>query len=1160
MKTKNLAWGASFIALSLISGQANANTVVMQKQNTDFSIDGNHNASQDGLQVYLWSTDVDNVNQQWVEISRGDDYYSYQKQGTSLCIDGGNNGANLQSVILLTCNDTNQNQHWKKVSTGGDSYRLEKRNAPRFSIDGNHGAENRQGLYLWASNNSNVNQQWEFITSTAEDSSPLENSITLPGLIEAEDFITESGVILEAVSDVNGGQSAAYIDNGDYSEYQIFVPEAGTYTLNARVSSNTNGGTINLQSDGVNAGAVSVSNTGGWQEWTTVSSTIDLDQGNQTLRLTFNGDDGYLFNVNWLTLEQGDTNFVPTTISADFVSPTPENNATLDVNADINIQVDASDIEGNIEEVLLYLDNQFIARQRVAQYVFSSTRQPELNGLEPGTYQLRADISNDQGDVTSITTSFNIVDTNVNPGPDVVDNNGDGCTVSGDLRQWHRVDLTCDGPIGSDSDDDTFTDNRFNVTFTNGSRTLVVPGHFAADGSAADTSATSGDQWRAYFSPPETGTWDYQVSFRTGNNIAVETNSNAGNAVSGIDGERGSFTVAGSGNVTRDMRTRGLLQHLDGERKLRFAGTNDVFVEGGMDSPENIFGYDEFDNTVKFDNVNSCKGIRHEFDPHRDDWNSGDPTWGNNRGRNLIGLVNYISSKGVNAIYIMMNTVNGDGCDAHPWTNYNSNGQEKSYDVSKLDQWERVLSHMTENGILIHAMTQEAENDHLINDGELGLERKLYYRELISRFGHHPALQWNLGEEPDVASEDLMEYSEYFKTVDPYQHPVFMHSAHTSSRRNTLYSSMLGDQNFDGPSGQDSAINESDYGGIYGETQDWIERSTDAGNTWVVTWTEASGNQAPEPFMEISSTQRIYWMWASVMSGGGGFEWYLKNDGAGHAYDLAVENLREFDVFWEQSGHLVSFFRDTVQTENDIDLDNLNVDNDAIEGDDDWVLSDSNSTYIALLRRGGNASLNLASNNDYDVQWFNPRTGESIDGGSVSSDGSLGNPPSQQNEDWAVILTRSDVTTTTPSAPESETDYVEQNGLVVIEAENTKSNLDQWVEKTDVSGFTGSSYIEFTGNSPLNGPAVSPLEYTFTVNQSGLYFLHMYVARETLTINGESRTDIANDGFIRLDGDYGPGPNVGNSQGDHAPLADLQRDTKYFGGNDNRFVWQPAIV
>ena len=65
----------------------------------------------------------------------------------------------------------------------------------------------------------------------------------------------------------------------------------------------------------------------------------------------------------------------------------------------------------------------------------------------------------------------------------------------------------------------------------------------------------------------------------------------------------------------------------------------------------------------------------------------------------------------------------------------------------------------------------------------------------------------------------------------------------------------------------------------------------------------------------------------------------------------------------------------------------------------------------------------------------------------------------------------------------------------------------------------------------------------------------MYVARETLTINGESRTDIANDGFIRLDGDYGPGPNVGNSQGDHAPLADLQRDTKYFGGNDNRFVW-----
>jgi hypothetical protein len=41
----------------------------------------------------------------------------------------------------------------------------------------------------------------------------------------------------------------------------------------------------------------------------------------------------------------------------------------------------------------------------------------------------------------------------------------------------------------------------------------------------------------------------------------------------------------------------------------------------------------------------------------------------------------------------------------------------------------------------------EAQNKRELDHGELGVERKLYYRELIARFGHHPALEWNLCEE-----------------------------------------------------------------------------------------------------------------------------------------------------------------------------------------------------------------------------------------------------------------------------------------------------------------------------------------------------------------------------------------------------------------------------
>lgn len=134
-------------------------------------------------------------------------------------------------------------------------------------------------------------------------------------------------------------------------------------------------------------------------------------------------------------------------------------------------------------------------------------------------------------------------------------------------------------------------------------------------------------------------------------------------------------------------------------------------------------------------------------------------------------------------------------------------------------------------------------------------------------------------------------------------------------------------------------------------------------------------------------------------------------------------------------------------------------------------------------------------------------------------------------------------------------EYTERNGLVVMEAENTPSALGMWQKKTSISGFSGSGYLEFNGNTPLNGPARSPLSYRFKVNRDGLYFLHLHAARENRQINGELRTDVANDGYVRLEGNFGAGPNPGNSHGNDGPLAMLKRNTKFFGGAHNQFQW-----
>jgi hypothetical protein len=62
--------------------------------------------------------------------------------------------------------------------------------------------------------------------------------------------------------------------------------------------------------------------------------------------------------------------------------------------------------------------------------------------------------------------------------------------ITGELRQWHQVILTFTGPAtGEEADQNPFYDYRLDVTFEQEGRKLVVPGYFAANGDAANTSA-----------------------------------------------------------------------------------------------------------------------------------------------------------------------------------------------------------------------------------------------------------------------------------------------------------------------------------------------------------------------------------------------------------------------------------------------------------------------------------------------------------------------------------------------------------------------------------------------------------------------------------------------------------------------------------------------
>ncbi|MCG8699986.1 MAG: carbohydrate-binding protein, partial [Bacteroidales bacterium] len=123
---------------------------------------------------------------------------------------------------------------------------------------------------------------------------------SIAGKIEAESFNNQFGVQTESTSDIGGGMNIGWIQAGDWTEYDVDVTQNGSYDVDVRVASGASGGTITIIANGTNVGSVTVPNTGGWQNWATVSTNIALNAGQQTLKLSYNGGAGFLFNLNWV--------------------------------------------------------------------------------------------------------------------------------------------------------------------------------------------------------------------------------------------------------------------------------------------------------------------------------------------------------------------------------------------------------------------------------------------------------------------------------------------------------------------------------------------------------------------------------------------------------------------------------------------------------------------------------------------------------------------------------------------------------------------------------------------------------------------------------------------------------------------------------------------
>ncbi|CAN5900141.1 hypothetical protein BH24BAC1_BH24BAC1_05470 [soil metagenome] len=577
-------------------------------------------------------------------------------------------------------------------------------------------------------------------------------------------------------------------------------------------------------------------------------------------------------------------------------------------------------------------------------------------------------------------------------------------------HKWHKATLSFQGPAtGEMEEDNPFLNYRLQVTFSNGENTYIIPGFYAADGNAGKSGAEAGNVWQVRFVPDEEGTWQYSVSFRKGEKIAINDDPEAGEGVS-FDGQTGTLEVAPVPADAKGFHAKGRL-HYTGDRYLRFAETGEYFLKGGADSPENFLAFRDFDNTYMHGDTVQREGEAkpaehlHEYAAHVQDWRPGDPVWHGDKGKGLIGALNYLPGKGMNSVYFLTMNIEGDGKDVWPYVRHD---ERSRFDVSKLDQWEMVFDHMDNLGLMLHLVLQETENELLLDNCDTGPERKLYYRELIARFAHHLAITWNMGEENGPANfsprgQDTRQQKDmvqYIKDHNPYPSFVVIHTHSDPNNRQAMYDQLLGFAPLNGPSLQIGNI-----ALVYEETKTWLQKSAASGNQWVVNIDEIGPHfRGVDPDARQDNNQdtvRHLALWGNLMAGGGGAEWYFGYKNPHN--DLGMEDWRSRDRMWDYTRHALQFFRQhlpfpEMQSE------------EGILSGPGYALSKRGELLAVYLAKANAGEIDLTNfPGEYRLQWYNPRQGGDLQAGSVGQvkgggKTRIGSPPADPDKDWALLV------------------------------------------------------------------------------------------------------------------------------------------------------------
>jgi hypothetical protein len=255
-----------------------------------------------------------------------------------------------------------------------------------------------QTLRIYSTGVNRWNLNWMQFVSAGANNQPI------PGKIEAESYSNMSSILTQPTSDAGGGMNVGWIDPGNWMDYTVNVAKAGAYTASFRIAAPSSGSSFQLRSSG---GAVLATMkpgaTGSFQKWQTVSATVTLPAGNQTLRIYAVG--GPEWNLNWMQFVSGSS---AAAIQTTAVSVTNNQKLVTDSTADdpdaASFVIYPNPVQG---QFMVQLNNAYMGNMRVQivdvagiiRQVYNYNKNQSLmqlnlsaGNLSAGTYFIRVQI------------------------------------------------------------------------------------------------------------------------------------------------------------------------------------------------------------------------------------------------------------------------------------------------------------------------------------------------------------------------------------------------------------------------------------------------------------------------------------------------------------------------------------------------------------------------------------------------------------------------------------------------------------------------------------------------------------------------------------------------------------------------------------------------